>query len=213
MLFRSANAVIFSKADTYNKILTMSKRWTLTQERFDTLLTWLHPDREKAAEKYENIRQSLIKIFTWRGVTDAEGLADETINRVTQKIHELRATYSGDPALYFYGVAKKIIHEHQRMPKTVPLDVDQLSYPSLTDEPKTSKIAYDCLDKCLAELSPANREIFLSYYAQKKLGKIDHRKVLAGKLGIDVNALRVRVHRIRLALERCIKACLQHSEY
>lgn len=191
----------------------MPKRWTLTQESFETLLVWLNPDRERAAEKYEEIRQSLIKIFTWRGVTDAEGLADETINRVTQKIQDLRGTYSGDPALYFYGVAKKILLESRRTPKQmVPLDKDQLSYLSTADESDTSNKVYDCLHKCLAELSPANRENFLNYYSVKKQEKINHRKVLAAELGIEVNALRVRMHRIRSALEHCIEACLRRYE-
>ncbi|HEY0083559.1 MAG TPA: hypothetical protein VGB61_12265, partial [Pyrinomonadaceae bacterium] len=64
----------------------MGKQSGLTQEGFERLLTWLSPDREQAGKKYEEIRQSLIKIFVWRGVHEAEDLADETITRVTWKV-------------------------------------------------------------------------------------------------------------------------------
>ncbi|MFL6230009.1 MAG: hypothetical protein ACJ741_14655, partial [Pyrinomonadaceae bacterium] len=67
----------------------MSKQWTLTRDAFEGLLTWLDSDREQAGKKYEDIRSSLIKIFTWRGVAEAEELADETINRVARKVKDL----------------------------------------------------------------------------------------------------------------------------
>ena len=39
--------------------------------------------------------------------------------------------------------------------------------------------------------------------------KIDHRKQMADELGIGMNALRIRAHRIRTGLEECLKECLQ----
>ncbi len=192
----------------------MPKRRTLTQESFETLLMWLAPDREQAAEKYENIRHSLIKIFTWRGLNDAEGLADETINRVAAKVQGIRATYSGEPALYFYGVAKKIIHEYYRtVQQLVPLMEELSTTPLLTgeleDKSDISDREYECLKACLEKLSPENREFILSYYSKVKQAKIDHRKELAKQLGIGVNHLRVRAHRIRATLEKCIIDCLE----
>ena len=81
------------------------KEWDLTQENFDQLLAWLDPNREQAGRRYEDIRRKLVKIFVSRGCIIAEELADETINRVAMKVHEIVDTYTGDPALYFYGVA------------------------------------------------------------------------------------------------------------
>jgi len=60
-------------------------RWSLTQEAFDRLLQWLDQDRDEAGLKYESIRSKLIRIFKRYGWTTAEDLADESINRVTQK--------------------------------------------------------------------------------------------------------------------------------
>src|SRR5689334_18556794 len=63
----------------------MNKDWVLSQEAFDALLDWLDSDREQAGIKYEDIRGRLVMMFAARGCVDAEDLADETINRVTQR--------------------------------------------------------------------------------------------------------------------------------
>ncbi len=83
-------------------------------EDFDSLLSWLDPDRERAGEKYVTIRQQLIKMFTWRRASDPEGLADETITRVTRRVTDIRDSYEGDPSLYFYGVGRKLLFEERR---------------------------------------------------------------------------------------------------
>ena len=62
----------------------MKTGWVLTQEDFDRLLRWLDANLEAAGKEYEAIRQRLIKIFARRGCSEAEDLADETINRVTE---------------------------------------------------------------------------------------------------------------------------------
>ena len=41
----------------------MKKNWVLTEDAFEALLEWLHPNREEAGQKYEDIRLRLIKIF------------------------------------------------------------------------------------------------------------------------------------------------------
>src|SRR5689334_18303278 len=105
----------------------MTKQWDTTPEAFDTLLGWLHNDRDEAGKKYEVIRVRLIRIFTCRGCSEPEDLADETINRVTAKISEVAQNYHGDPALYFYGVAKKVHLEYSRrhppLTPSVPVEV------------------------------------------------------------------------------------------
>ena len=87
------------------------QRWS-TKEEFDRLLLWLDSDRDAAGRKYERIRYKLIKIFSCRGCCEAEDLADKCVDRVTSKIDWLMQNYEGNPALYFYAVAKKIYLEH-----------------------------------------------------------------------------------------------------
>lgn len=179
----------------------MKKDSVLTQESFDLLLGWLQGDREEAGQKYERIRLRLIKIFTCRGCAEAEDLADEAINRVVSRVKEIAATYQGDPALYFYGVANKLHLEYLRRnhpPRVPPID---------SSEDREAEL--ECLDRCVDELSSGNRNLVLRYYAEEKNAKIDNRKRLADELGIAVNALRIRAHRIRVALQKCVTQCLE----
>src|SRR5262245_4973774 len=70
----------------------MRKDWELTKEDFDRFLTWLHPDREQAGQKYEEIRRRLVIIFNARRCPEAEDLADETINRVIRRAQKMADT-------------------------------------------------------------------------------------------------------------------------
>jgi RNA polymerase sigma factor (sigma-70 family) len=127
---------------------------------------------------------------------------------VVQKLQELKGKYSGDPALYFYGVARNISLEYMRKHRRDPLMTADLGISPPEHQPTLYEQQYNCLEECLEKLSPANRELILSYYSQKKRAKVEYRKQLAEKLGIEVNALRVRAFRVREALEKCVRACL-----
>jgi RNA polymerase sigma factor (sigma-70 family) len=181
----------------------MKKDWILTQESFDALLVWLDPAREEAGRKYEEIRLRLIKIFTCRGCSEAEDLADETINRVSKKLKEIESTYSGARAPYFFGVANKVHLEYVRRPRPVP--------PPQADESEDIEKEYDCLEQCIEKLTPNNRDLVRLYYQDEKTAKIVHRKKLADQLGIALNALRIRAHRIRTTLQGCVEGCLQEA--
>lgn len=184
----------------------MTTEW---DDNFEPLLTWLDPDREKAGRKYEEIRHSLIMIFELRGCFDAEDLADETITRVLGKVPELAKNYEGNPALYFYGVARRLTYEVSRRQQTrVEIeDPEKLRAPDVNDPPEERDAEYECLDQCLAELPPAERELILLYYQQDQ-PTIAYRRELARRLGLEPNALRVKVHRIRATVNACINKCL-----
>lgn len=192
----------------------MKKEWVLTQEVFDTLLGWLDADREKAACKYETIRLKLVKIFVCRGCADAEDLADETINRVAARLSDIAADYVGDPAPYFYAVSYKIYQEYLRKSKARQAEVSTeaaADHTGFAVDPLTEDIEleYRCLEKCLEKLPTNNRALVLEYYQHEKRAKIEHHKKLAEELGIAVNALRIRAHRIRRTLETCVHGCLE----
>lgn len=185
-------------------ISPMSKDVIITQEAFDRLLHWLNPDRDLAGVKYETIRLRIIKIFTCRGCNAAEELADETINRVTLKLEGLTDTYVGEPALYFYGVANNVFLEYLRK-RPAPKS------PAPPEPSDDVEREYDCLQGCMQKLSENSRELVLLYYQDNKRAKIDHRKELADRLGIAMNALRIRAHRIRKTLQGCVEQCLERG--
>lgn len=185
--------------------ITTGKNWVMTQESFDRLLRWLNPEREAAGMKYEDVRRRLVKFFTCRGCREAEDLADETINRVARRLVEIEETYSGDPSPYFYGVAQKVHLEHVRK-RPAPK-----SPPPPTPEEEAEEPEYECLEQCMQRLPEESRELILQYYQEDRGAKIDHRRRLAERLGIALNALRIRVHRIRAALQECVRDCLERQ--
>jgi RNA polymerase sigma factor (sigma-70 family) len=182
----------------------MNNEWELTKEEFERLLAWLDNDREKAGVIYETIRCRLIKIFARRGCWEAENLADETINRVATRIESISTEYTGNPALYFYGVARKIHHEYLRQRRRPLPEFSSIPNPFEDEE-------YDCLDQCLEGVNVEDRDLILRYYLEDKRDKINYRKQLAEELGIAINALRIRAHRIRKPLKKCVQECVHRS--
>jgi len=181
------------------------KKWDLSEQSFESLLHWLDSDRDRAGKRYEDIRCRLIKIFSSRGCVEPDYLADETINRVARRVEEIAKTYEGDPALYFYGVANKIHLE--QLKKQKPL-VRLPVVPAANDFEQE----YVCLERCIGYLPVDTRDLVLQYYDHEQHAKVVKRQLLAERLGIGLNALRIRAHRARLALRKCIMSCLENKQ-
>lgn len=180
----------------------MHKEWVLTKEAFERLLDWLGPDREVAGRKYETIRRRLIEIFACRGCRDAEDLADETINRVTLRLPDIVGSYEGEPARYFYGVAQKVYLESLRAkPRQLPVPAQ----PGADDDDEREM---ECLDACMSRQPPAGRALIERYYDEDAIRDQDRRRLMARELGISPTALRLRAHRVRETLRRCVEECL-----
>lgn len=168
-----------------------------SQQAFDKLLAWLDPDRETAGEKYNKIQSKLIGIFACFGC-DAEDLSDKTFNVVISKIDWLTENYVGNPALYFYGVAKRIYLEQlAKKPRPIIPPPDNCS--------EEEEQMHDCLEKSLDELSAADKKVVLQYHEGEKQEKINNRAKLARELGISRNALRIKVYRLHAGLRQRVQ--------
>jgi len=174
------------------------------EESFESLLTWLDPNREIAGQKYEVIRTGLIRIFVSKGFSDAEDLADTVINRVMKRLPEIRDTYVGDPVRYFHGVARNIIRETLRR-----REIATETVPSFSEEVESHSDEYDCLVKCLRFLAREKRELILDYHIYDGRDKVEQHRHMAEELGITEGALRGRAHHLRGSLEKCIRQCLE----
>jgi DNA-directed RNA polymerase specialized sigma24 family protein len=183
----------------------MRKEWILDQESFERMLAWLDPDRERAGHRYEAVRTRLLRIFVSRGCACPEDLADETINRVCDRILELADTYTGDPTLYFYGVATKVHLEYLR--KTARIAVLPPREPE-----EDREAAHQCLERCITKLPAETRQVVLDYYREEGQAKIDLRRAIAERSGVGLNALRIRMHRTRSELQVCVEKCLERSQ-
>ena len=194
----------FSQTRNYARHLSIAPQPTrrqrissdmLNADAFARFLHWLGADLEDAALKYESIRSRLIMMFRARRCVFAEDLADATFERVAQKLPNLSTDFNGDPAPYFYGVAKKIYLEYQRK-----IIANQRRSKCLVPAPIDSadlEKSLQGLDEALSNIPESDRELILRYYTGTGRNKITHRRALADQFGIGPNALRLRVFRIR----------------
>lgn len=182
--------------------------YEIEREDFELMLLWLDADRDRAALKYENIRSRLIKVFISRGSLEAETLADETIDRVLFKIKDLRENFIGNPALYFYGVAKNIYRESLRSNKKKLAAFQAMA---IEFEKKPAEAETDCLNQCLEKLASEQRELILEYYKDENVPKLKRRAELAEKIKSSVNLLRVKIYRIKKVLQNCLEHCLEEN--
>ena len=174
----------------------------LNATSFEQLLYWLSPDRDTAGRKYESIRSRLITRFKSRRCAFPEDLADVTFDRVARKLTDLTIRFTGDPLPYFYGVAEKIYLEHQRE-ITTRRNCRSNALPTHDENPELENML-NKLDQALSRIHESERELILRYYDWDGNSKIDIRRALAKQLGLEPQALRVRVFRIRRKIKNYI---------
>jgi DNA-directed RNA polymerase specialized sigma24 family protein len=186
-------------------------RWTLSRGAFDRLLAQLDEDRDRAGERYEVLRRKLIVFFAASDCTTPETHADEALTRIARRIDEgeqIRDVFS-----YALGVARLLLREVRKNQRRERDVTDAAARTAGTAE-ETARL--ECLDRCvegcLGELSAESRRLVLAYYAGDRSAKIDGRRRLAAELGISVSALRLRLHRVRARLARCVRARLDDED-
>jgi DNA-directed RNA polymerase specialized sigma24 family protein len=183
-----------------------------TPEEFEALLARLDPDRDRAGERYEEIRRKLARLFEWRGCDFPEELVDETINRVARRLAEGVEIQTPDPYAFFCGVAFLVYKESWRKTVRERQAVETGDWPTHT--PPASLAADDaesrrleCLRHCLDALPRDQRELLLRYHQEDD--HIRSRKALCQEMGAGtLNALRIRVHRLRRRVEDCVRGRL-----
>jgi DNA-directed RNA polymerase specialized sigma24 family protein len=192
-------------------------KWNLNSTAFEQLLAALDSDRERAGAQYRQLHLQLVKFFEWQCSGQADQQADEVIDRLTCRI--AKGEHIINLPAYAHGVAKLLLLEarkaleretqaHTQLLWLAKSRMDESAAPAESDETLQQQ---ECFDNCLETLTGKNRAIILGYYAGERKSKIDGRRNLAATLGTDLNALRVRAHRIRSQLERCIWHCVEST--
>ena len=176
--------------------------WDLTEDAFAKFLACLDSDPARAGEKYEELREALVKFLDWRGALFPEELVDETFNRVTRKLEEGETIR--DVPTYCHGVARMIFLQSLQHPDNKRVELEELSFIA-TQEPDLTDVRRECLNHCLRQLPAENRDLIIEYYRKEGRQKNDHRVAMAERLGIPLNALRSRAQRIRDKLEQCVR--------
>jgi len=174
----------------------------VTREKFASFLAWLSPQGESAGEEYERLRFRLCTFFSQRHCRFSDELADETINRVILKSSEENIE---NKLAYCYGVAKNVYRESLRKERD-HLNIDEVSIAAKA--PAEQNFSAECLDRCLAELSPENRTLILDYFSEVKLAKIELHRRISESFEMTQTALRMRVMRIKQKLKICVQECM-----
>jgi DNA-directed RNA polymerase specialized sigma24 family protein len=187
------------------------QKWSVTQEAFDGFLASLSPDRDRAADRYLEVRRNLVRLFEWRGCSTPDEYADEAMNRCARKIAE--GEEIRDVATYCIGIGRTLLREMSRERLRAPVSIAQIPEPRrMPEQPNgDAECRLECLSRCLAQLSPEDRYLILTYYQGDKAEKINTRKKLTQVFGVGGSTLRMRALRIREKLQGSVENCLRRS--
>ena len=200
---------------------TLKDERGLTAVALDRLLAWLDDGVDSQGQNYLEMRRRLSSYFDRRNRQSADELADETLNRIGRTLEKDGTIATTPPARYCYVVARFVLLEDiRRQRTTVPLKEPWAADASTIrraggDAADADRAEQDerleCLDRCLEELKPDQRELVIEYYRDTGRQKIERRRDLANRLGITMNALGIRACRIRNTLEACVEGCCQEK--
>jgi DNA-directed RNA polymerase specialized sigma24 family protein len=184
----------------------------LTSETFAKLLASLDADRDRAGEKYEDLRRTLTRFFEWRSAPFPEEHADEALNRVAKKLGEgVEVRNIGG---YCYEVARLIFLEAVKG-RSKRTHLDSIEFEARVadnvDATTEKELRLACLDDCLGVLPSESAALILEYYRYEKRAQIDRRKALAERFGVRREALANRAQRLRDKLEQCVSGCLKKT--
>jgi hypothetical protein len=181
----------------------MPRSRVVTADTFEKLLARLAPERERAGEEYENLRRRLTRYFDLKGLGSPDHAADETLDRLAQKIaagEDVR-----DYLHYAFGIAQWVYLERvraedrERRARTDLAQLQQASFPATAPY-------LESLEDCLDKLANEDRELLEAYYSESHYADLVQQRIaLAQARKLTLNSLRLRVYRLRQVLERCIR--------
>jgi len=184
-------------------------------EAWGKFMNFLDPDGERAGEKYVAIHNTLIKFFYWRGCVVPEDLADETIKRVIWNLYKGLKLERHKLMAYMRGVARNVHLEGLKEPPMVdaaPEDVGPSVAPVYPGEHTKEEIRMRCLEKCLAQQPPRDREVIIGFFQYEKRKKIENRAEMAKRLGLSRSGLGTMVFHIKKRIKKCAQACIKKYE-
>jgi DNA-directed RNA polymerase specialized sigma24 family protein len=172
----------------------------------DILLTRLAAGGDVAPE-YERLRLRLVTYFRLRFPADAEALADEAIDRLARRLNDGTAVLN--LAGYALGIARLLVLETGAR-RRKERDAAGEALLELDQQEAEPDPAMPALRACLEAIGPESAAFILDYYAADTgATRIARRQALAQRSGMSLNALRNRALRIRMGLEKCVRARLQ----
>lgn len=184
---------------------------------FEKLLAWLDPDRNRAGERYERLREKLILFFKRRNIP-AEEYADKVFDRIAGMLEKGKVIPTENQEQYCLSVAVYLAKEfwHSRENRLrgdeSSTAADNNAVAELLGEERQQTWTgrkKDCAKDCLGWLTPDQRRLLILYYGGDEETRARNRRRLAKDLRISDEALRLRVHRARRIVRECYEDCLR----
>jgi len=184
-----------------------------TQEAYDKLNSWFSLHNEH----YQNVFNRLVKFFEYHNCSHKEDCANETIDRAARNRDADKVNESDHPLPYCLGVARFVRNEYHRCkfnlvkPSPDPPDPTPEGIKAIEEENTDEKFA--CMQKCFQELDLEERNLMIAYESTKgEIKKKLARAAMSLVMGISINALRLKVSKIRKRLNKCLEVCLQKTK-
>jgi len=168
-----------------------------------------------AARRTRSCARGCSSSSSGRGCAGAPELADETLNRVAAKLAAGEQIHTDEPRRYAFGVARFVYLEAvKRTARHVPAERSDsaVAEASAAEDTAWREARLAALEACLATLPPRTQQMLLRYHDDDGRQRIDQRKRLADELGIALNALRIRMHRVRVQVEDCVRSRLARTD-
>ncbi len=131
---------------------------------------------------------------------DAGDVAHEVFVRLGKIFATGRPAGDAPPFAYVCGVARNVARELCRQGER---PMEPVEHAELVVPPPTGPVL-ECHQRCLLTLHEHERRLLIQY----TLATSEERGTLATRLGISLNALRVRINALRQRLRRCVEGCL-----
>ena len=171
---------------------------------FTALLTFLCPeDSNEANRRYLRLHEKLTGYFRLKGMSDPIHDADDTLDRAGKKI--LEGVPIPDIDRFCLGIARNVFLERVRNKKKEESAFVHFFEHSQNDETLLDRIT-NLMKPCFEKLPPDDRDLLNSYCkVPPGLSRAEHRRRIAESLKSTIAALRIRVTRLRRALEECVR--------
>jgi RNA polymerase sigma factor (sigma-70 family) len=183
------------------------------------LLRLLDDDPARAEEKVRRISAKLVRFFARKGCADSENLAGDTLFRVYCAIAKDKEITS-QLQTFVFGVAQNVLMEDLKKRQRAEAQFDEQSpvpEPPVAPPDQTlelevweQELYHICLQHCLEELKPEERELVVAYYSggNEEGASKRQREELARQRKMKRTALRRRAMRLRVRLSDCIQRCV-----
>ena len=176
----------------------------MNEPPFTALLNFLCPeDPDEANRRYLRLHKKLTGYFQLRGTSDPIHDADDTLDRAGKKILEGVPIPNIDR--FCLGIARNVFLERVRNKKKEESAFVQFFEHSQNDKTLLDRIT-NLMKPCFEKLPPDDRDLLNSYCkVPPELSRAEHRLRIAKSLNSTIAALRIRVTRLRRALEKCVR--------